>query len=123
VRSTLAETPQGNAVTERIITCFSLRLFPNTLLLFAANPRRVLGSDSLACLSTTDSQGRSVRMKPPTSELIMYIFLIAGEGEQGFGEGGSAGRYHGASPKSVTHRQALLLSPQQERSMEKGAQV
>lgn len=69
------------------------------LLLFAADPRRVLGSNPLTCLSTTDSQGRSVQMKPPTSEFITYIFLIAGEGQQGFAEGGSAGRYHGASLK------------------------
>lgn len=96
--STLAETPQRRVVTERQIT-FSLRLVLNTLLLFTANPRRVLGSNPLTCLSTTDSQGRSVRMKPPTSELIMYIFLIAGEEKQGFAEGGSSEQYHGTSLK------------------------
>lgn len=61
------------------------------LLLFVANPRRVRGSNPLTCVSATDSQGRSVRMKPPVSELTMYIFLTAGEGKQGFAEGGSAG--------------------------------
>lgn len=79
-----AETPQRSVVTERKINLSSLRLFPNMLLLFVANPSRVLGSNPLTCVSATDSQGGSVRMKPPTSELIMYIFLIAGEGKQGF---------------------------------------
>lgn len=61
------------------------------LLLFVANPRRMLGRNPITCVSATDSQRRSVQMKPPISELTMYIFLIAGEGKQGFAEGGSAG--------------------------------
>lgn len=92
VRCTFAEAPQRSVVTERKINFFRLRSFPNMLLLFVANPRMVLGRKPLTCVSATDSQ-RSVWMKPPVSELTMYIFLIAGEGEQGFAEGSSAGPY------------------------------
>lgn len=71
------------------------------LLVFAANPRMV-GVDPLTFLSTTDFQGRSVRMKPPLIKLMVYIFSVAVEEKQGFAGAGSAERYHRASLKWVT---------------------